>query len=53
VALVDFLFKRGAPPWRPNAADVNADGLYNLQDVVLLVDFLYGNGTALMIGAIE
>jgi hypothetical protein len=53
VALVDFLFKRGAPPWRPNAADVNADGLNNLQDVVLLVDFLYGNGTALMIGAIE
>ncbi|MGB7062527.1 MAG: Ig-like domain-containing protein [Candidatus Zixiibacteriota bacterium] len=44
VALVDFLYRNGAPPDPMAAGDTNCDGHVNVGDVVYLVDYLYRGG---------
>jgi hypothetical protein len=46
IALVNYLYRGGAPPDIPSQADVNGDCLVNVGDVVYLVNYLYRNGPA-------
>lgn len=53
IALIDYLFANGTPPYRPNVADMNGDGRSNLVDLVRLISYLFKGGPALDQGTIE
>ena len=53
VALVNYLYRGGAPPESSNQADVNGDCEINVGDVVYLINYLYKNGPAPVQGCAE
>jgi hypothetical protein len=42
IYLSNFIYSGGPPPPCPEAADVNDDRRYDIVDIVLLYDFLFG-----------
>lgn len=53
VALVNYLYRGGAPPDSLHLADVNGDCEINVADVVYLVNYLYRGGPAPQQGCVE
>ncbi len=53
VALVNYLYRGGAPPDSPDQADVNGDCEVNVGDIVYLVNYLYKNGPVPLAGCVS
>jgi|GEM_PF-1756679 len=53
VALVNYLYRGGAPPESSDQADVNGDCVVDVGDVVYLVNYLYRNGPAPLAGCVS
>jgi len=53
VAMIDYFFRDGTPPYRLNAADVNGDGRFSLVDIVRMIDYLFSGGPDLIPGRVE
>ncbi len=50
VYIIDFKYKSGTPPQRPDLADPNNDCLINILDIVYLINYKYKSGPDPVIG---